>query len=268
MIGKTLTSSLALTAMAVIGAAACTPLDEPRAACADSRAVAALYTVFAGNAFAENRVDRRGISKLVAFNEIAFERYSRTNGHLECRGVITFKAPQYKGFGDKSGAFTFSRDPSAKGDGFDYRMDPFPPDTAQKARAWSELVKPPVLPRDFRGIARWRVVAAIPARVGDCTLTRIEKKSTRIQEQVGHRYEEVAGSGSAIVFKNGIYQVSHNTLPAVESSVVGDRIKLCLIQVPLDCPQGDERGKVYSALDLRTGYHWFLPDSEHICGGA
>jgi len=38
--------------------------------------------------------------------------------------------------------------------------------------------------------------------------------------------------------------------------------------VPSDCPKGDDRGKVYSAVNKRTGQGWSLPDAEHMCGGA
>jgi hypothetical protein len=33
-------------------------------------------------------------------------------------------------------------------------------------------------------------------------------------------------------------------------------------------PPGDDRGKTYSALDLRTKGKWELPDAEHMSGGA
>ena len=49
---------------------------------------------------------------------------------------------------------------------------------------------------------------------------------------------------------------------------VGDKITLCLTSLPPECPPGDDRGKVYSAVDLRTKGKWELPDAEHMCGGA
>src|SRR3569623_1883020 len=41
-----------------------------------------------------------------------------------------------------------------------------------------------------------------------------------------------------------------------------------LAGLPEDCPPGDDRGKTYSAVDLRTSGKWELPDAEHMCGGA
>jgi hypothetical protein len=78
----------------------------------------------------------------------------------------------------------------------------------------------------------------------------------------------VPGSGSAVTFANDIYQVSYNTLEAIEESSISDVIKLCLIELPENCPPGDNRGKVYGAMDLKTDFIWFLADSEHACGGA
>jgi hypothetical protein len=48
----------------------------------------------------------------------------------------------------------------------------------------------------------------------------------------------------------------------------GDKVKLCLVSLPEDCPPGDDRGKIYRATNLRTGESWEAPDSQHSCGGA
>ena len=75
-------------------------------------------------------------------------------------------------------------------------------------------------------------------------------------------------SGSAISYANNIYGVSYEVVDAVRSSRVGDPVTLCLVSIPQDCPKGDDRGKVYSATNLRTKQGWSLPDAEHMCGGA
>jgi hypothetical protein len=64
------------------------------------------------------------------------------------------------------------------------------------------------------------------------------------------------------------YGVSYQTVPAMKGTMVGDRVRVCRVSTPTDCPVGDNRGSVYSAFDFRTRRKWSLPDSEHMCGGA
>jgi hypothetical protein len=49
---------------------------------------------------------------------------------------------------------------------------------------------------------------------------------------------------------------------------MGDRVRMCFVSTPLNCPKGDDRGKIYNSTNLRTHKNWRLPDSEHSCGGA
>ena len=107
---------------------------------------------------------------------------------------------------------------------------------------------------------------SLPAKPGDCVATTITAIETRLQDDATH--EPVPGSGSAVRFANGGYQVSYDTVPEIEESKKGDKARMCLVSVPQDCPQGDERGKIYRTTNLRTKKSWKLPDSEHSCGGA
>jgi len=100
----------------------------------------------------------------------------------------------------------------------------------------------------------------IPAKVGQCVSTRVAK--------VGTRLEGIPGSGTSIEFSNGVYLVSYDTVPQAESARAGDRVMLCLISIPEDCPPGDQRGKVYVVTNQRTKKRFTLPDSQHQCGGA
>jgi hypothetical protein len=100
---------------------------------------------------------------------------------------------------------------------------------------------------------------ALPTEVGECSETTIE--------DIGYRLAD-PDSGSAVSYANGGVQVSYDTIPEIHRSRVGDEVKLCLVSVPEDCPPGDDRGKVYSATNLRTGENWEAPDSQHSCGGA
>jgi hypothetical protein len=100
---------------------------------------------------------------------------------------------------------------------------------------------------------------ALPTEVGECSETTIE--------DIGYRLGD-PDTGSAISYANGGSQVSYDTIPEIHRSRVGDPVKLCLVSLPEDCPPGDDRGKVYSASNLRTGESWEAPDSQHSCGGA
>ena len=102
--------------------------------------------------------------------------------------------------------------------------------------------------------------APLPTMVGQCSVTRIA--------ELGSRLEGVPGSGSAVRYENGGVQVSYEELPGLTGSKLRDRVLLCLVSIPQDCPPGDDRGRVYSAKNLRTGESWEAPDSQHMCGGA
>jgi hypothetical protein len=108
--------------------------------------------------------------------------------------------------------------------------------------------------------------ADLPTRVGQCTETEVKSVETRLVD--GSNNQPVAGSGSAINFANGGYQVSYDQMPSVDASRPGDPARLCLVSIPKDCPPGDNRGREYRTTNLRTHKTWRLPDSEHSCGGA
>ena len=100
---------------------------------------------------------------------------------------------------------------------------------------------------------------SLPAEIGACSETTIT--------EIGYRLGE-PDTGSAISYANGGVQISYDTIPEIHRSNVGDSVKLCLVNVPENCPPDDDRGKIYSATNLRTGETWEAPDSQHSCGGA
>lgn len=102
--------------------------------------------------------------------------------------------------------------------------------------------------------------AAKPENVGDCVETSVAS--------TGPRLEGVPDSGSTIVYANGMSQVEYDVLPGVAHSQAGDAVRVCLVSVPENCPPGDDRGRMYSGTNLRTGETWTAPDSQHMCGGA
>ena len=103
-------------------------------------------------------------------------------------------------------------------------------------------------------------------RIGQCSTTTVKKVETRLADGATDR--PMPGSGSAIEFENGGYQVSYEQEAAVDRSRPGDPVRMCLVSIPRHCPPGDDRGRMYKTINLRTHGSWTLPDSEHQCGGA
>ena len=108
--------------------------------------------------------------------------------------------------------------------------------------------------------------ANVPKRVGVCVETRIKSVGARLID--GATGKPMPGSGSAVSFANGGYQVSYETVAAIEQSHKGDPVRMCLVRIPKGCPKGDTRGRIYYTTNLRTHKSWRLPDAEHSCGGA
>lgn len=106
----------------------------------------------------------------------------------------------------------------------------------------------------------------LPTKVGACVETTIKSVETRLVD--GSTNKPIPDSGSAVSFANGGYQVSYETIPAIEQSRAGDPVRFCLVFVPRNCPKGDDRGRIYRTTNLRTQKIWRLPDSQHSCGGA
>jgi hypothetical protein len=91
---------------------------------------------------------------------------------------------------------------------------------------------------------------AMPSTVGTCVGTTIARLEQRLQNGVDGPF--IAGSGSAVAFANGGYQVSYEEVEAVSESRVGDPVLICLVRLPQDCPPGDTRGHWYTTTNLRT----------------
>ena len=102
-------------------------------------------------------------------------------------------------------------------------------------------------------------------RVGLCAISRIKWVGGRLE---GPLAPGGASSGSAFALDNGVYGVDYGRVPAVDRSKAGDRVRVCLIALPRHCPPGDDRGREYRVLNLRTRQSWTLPDAQHMCGGA
>ena len=110
------------------------------------------------------------------------------------------------------------------------------------------------------------VADPLPTKIGQCTNTIIKDVTSRLEDSTTH--QPVPGSGSAVDFANGGYQVSYETVAAITQSRPGDPVRMCLVSIPRGCPPDDNRGRMYKTTNLRTHVVWTLPDAEHRCGGA
>jgi hypothetical protein len=106
----------------------------------------------------------------------------------------------------------------------------------------------------------------LPVRVLDCGGSVIKQ----ISDRFGNPIADPRSSGSGVIFTNGGYNVSYDTVDAIRNSRVGDHVMVCLMHIPDPdkCPPGDVRGRIYTVTNLRTLESWTLPDSQHMCGGA
>jgi clan AA aspartic protease (TIGR02281 family) len=125
------------------------------------------------------------------------------------------------------------------------------------------------VPQDCALATKWTgrvasVLCDLP-RVGDCVNTAVDWIGTRLGSPV---QAPVPGSGSAIKFTNGGYQVGYDTVPAIDQSRAGDPVRMCLEAIPQGCPIGDDRGRVYQVTNLRTNRSWSRADASHECSGA
>ena len=160
--------------------------------------------------------------------------------------------------------------------GVSSRRGPCPASGGLPARAWK--IAPPVVVssaenehvsfRRLRGalaLATPCFAEDLPKHVGDCATTKVQKVETRLVDGSG---QPVKGSGSAVDFANGGYQVSYDTVPESRGLAPRRRGENLPRLDPSPCPPGDKRGRVYKTTNLRTKGSWTLPDSEHSCGGA
>jgi len=108
--------------------------------------------------------------------------------------------------------------------------------------------------------------AAAQSVPGQCVQTMITALGHRLED--GRTGRAIPGSGSTVTFSNKVGLVGYEELPQIARARVGDRAMLCLVALPTGCPPGDNRGRTYTATDLRTHESWTLSDSEHSCGGA
>ncbi|WP_374940791.1 hypothetical protein [Bradyrhizobium sp. SRS-191] len=113
------------------------------------------------------------------------------------------------------------------------------------------------------------VMVANPTKIGECAERTIASISTRMNDRLPSKQPKPGkDGGSFVAYTNKDTQVLYDWSAALARSKVGDRVRMCLVSIPKDCPPGDERGRVYESTNLRTNEAWTMPDDPHTCGGA
>lgn len=105
----------------------------------------------------------------------------------------------------------------------------------------------------------------VPQQVGDCVQTRISNVTTRFGEPV--TYSNI-DAGTSVEYANGGRVVSYGRDQGLFDAKAGQRVVMCLLTIPYDCPEGDDRGRLYYTFDADTKGEWILTDTQHMCGGA
>lgn len=106
---------------------------------------------------------------------------------------------------------------------------------------------------------------AASVHVGECFTTSVMRVTTRLAYTNGAPFR---GSGSALIYSDGVYQVRYAQVPGMDESHPGDSVTLCVHSHDPTCRSSSWRGNDYDAYDHRTGDIWRASDSEHSCAGA
>jgi hypothetical protein len=104
--------------------------------------------------------------------------------------------------------------------------------------------------------------------VGTCHETTITDIGPRLSDKPDGEHAPPDDSGTSVSYADNGSQVSYELEAEIVKSKVGDHVKMCVVELPTECPAGDNRGVVYETVNERTGGTWKLPDSQHSCGGA
>jgi hypothetical protein len=102
----------------------------------------------------------------------------------------------------------------------------------------------------------------MPTQIGSCVDTTIAFVGGRLDG------DSTFQSGVFVGFTNGGTQITFGQDAGMMHSQRGDEVHTCLVQLPTNCPPGDNRGKIYTTTNTRTGESWTQGDAEHGCGGA
>jgi hypothetical protein len=110
-------------------------------------------------------------------------------------------------------------------------------------------------------------ISLLPGKVGECADTTITSITDRYgADLTPANSRKGADKGTIVRFSNSGVQVSLEKERAVARSQIFDKVNMCLVAIPRDCPAGDIRGRVYKTTNLRTGESWSLANDVRNCG--
>lgn len=109
-------------------------------------------------------------------------------------------------------------------------------------------------------------ISKLPRKVGECFETTITEITDRYGEDIAPHPKKGPDPGTIVRFSNSGVQVSLRREKTIVNSQVFDKVNMCLVQVPQQCP-GDLRGRVYKTTNLRTKESWSLANDITSCGG-
>ena len=110
-------------------------------------------------------------------------------------------------------------------------------------------------------------ISQLPGKVGECADTTITSITDRYGEDLAVRPKKGADPGTIVRFSNSGVQVSLRRENSIVHSQVFDKVNMCLVDIPKECPK-DLRGRVYRTTNLRTKETWSLANDIKSCGGA
>ena len=112
------------------------------------------------------------------------------------------------------------------------------------------------------GSVRLASAKSFPA-IGACYRASVTAIGSRFGEGKPGR-----DAGTVIAFDNKLALIDYGLVKPVARSRVGDPVKACVADLPVDCNAYDLRGIGYKVYNLRTGESWTMGDSQHVCRGA
>jgi hypothetical protein len=108
-------------------------------------------------------------------------------------------------------------------------------------------------------------ISQLPSKVGECAETTITSITDRYGDDLSAHAKKGADPGTIVRFSNSGVQVSLKRENSIVKSQVFDKVNMCLVEVPKECPK-DLRGRVYRTMNLRTKETWSLANDIKSCG--
>jgi hypothetical protein len=145
--------------------------------------------------------------------------------------------------------------------------NPAPAERLNPGTAPPDKWSPAPDPVDDEDLPNTERISKLPGKVGECDETTITSITDRYGEDLAPRAKKGSDPGTIVRFSNSGVQVSMRRENPVAHSQVFDKVNMCLVELPKDCPD-DIRGRVYRTTNLRTKESWSLANDVRSCGGA